>query len=48
MNVAIVCTGLLAILLFGLGLYVSIQRQRSGWITETNYSPAPPARQSSG
>jgi len=39
MSVAIVCTALLGLLLFGLGLFVSIQRQRHRTIIGHDQSP---------
>lgn len=42
MQVAIVCTSLLGLLLFGLGLFVSIQRQRSRQIIGHHPDPEDP------
>lgn len=42
MTASIVCTALLGILLFGLGLYVSIQRQRLGRLIGHDASPVDP------
>jgi uncharacterized membrane protein YecN with MAPEG domain len=39
MNVAVICTAILGLMLFGLGLYVSIQRQRLGPIIGHDSSP---------
>ena len=40
MNVAIICTALLGILLFGLGLHVSLQRRQNRRSTGHDASPA--------
>ena len=40
MNIAIVCTGLLGLLLFGLGLYVSLMRQSTRVIIGCPDNPA--------
>ena len=42
MNVSVVCTSLLGLLLFGLGLFVSIQRQRHGTIIGHDPDPEDP------
>jgi uncharacterized protein len=42
MNIAIVCTALLGLLLFGLGFYVSIQRQQSRRSIGHDVSPVDP------
>jgi uncharacterized membrane protein YecN with MAPEG domain len=42
MNIAIVCTGLLGLLLFGLGLYVSLMRQSTRVIIGCPDDPADP------
>jgi uncharacterized protein len=42
MNTSIVCTALLGILLFGLGFYVSILRQRLGQIIGHGSNPVDP------
>jgi uncharacterized membrane protein YecN with MAPEG domain len=44
MNVAIVCTAALGLLLFGLGLYVSILRQSLGRLAGHGDSPVDPLR----
>lgn len=42
MNVAIICTALLGLLLFGLGFYVSIQRQQNRRSIGHDVSPVDP------
>lgn len=42
MNIAVICTALLGVLLFGLGLYVSILRSRSGQNIGCDVSPVHP------
>jgi uncharacterized membrane protein YecN with MAPEG domain len=42
MHVGIVCTAVLGLLLFGLGLYVSLLRQRTGRVIGCDTSPTDP------
>jgi hypothetical protein len=42
MDIAIACTAALGLLLFGLGLYVSILRQSRGRLNSHDHSPVDP------